>query len=41
MDGLGTCINRILNQLLDNRSRTLYYLTSGNLVSNTIGKKMY
>ena len=41
MDGLGTCINRILNQLLDNRSRTLYYLTSSNLVSNTIGKKMY
>ena len=38
MDGLGTCINRILNQLLDNRSRTLYYLTSSNLVSNTIGK---
>jgi hypothetical protein len=41
MDSGGTGINRILDQLLDDRSWTLNNLTSSNLVGYAIGKKMY
>jgi hypothetical protein len=37
--GSGTCINRILYKLLNDRSRALYYLTGSYLVGNRIGQK--
>ena len=40
MNRRGSCINGILYQLLDHRSRTLDHLTSSNLVGDTIGEKM-
>ena len=36
---MGIRINGILYQLLDDRSRTLYHLTSSNLVGDGIGEK--
>ena len=33
----GTCINRILHQLLDDRGRTLYHLSCSYLVGYRIG----
>ena len=39
MDGTGIGIDGIFDQLLDDRSRALYHLTSGYLVGNAIGQK--
>ena len=37
MDGRGTCIHGVLDQLLDDGSRSLDDLTSSNLIGHTIG----
>ena len=39
MDGLGPCIDGILNQFLHDGGWALDHLTSGNLVGYAIGEK--
>ena len=38
---VSTCIDSILNQLLDNRSRTVYHLTCCNLAGYLLRKNSY
>ena len=41
IDGMGTGIDSIFYQLLDDRGGALYHLASGNLVGHAVRKKLY